>query len=150
MVCTVPHAWHIPCLQIRSKSIHSMRRKQKSLPKHSALELQNIFLEECCKSTSSLQVITTSGCSNSRLWSFPSYHQGLFRWQWSAQSVLRQYLPCSPRAAMSEAGRYLNSRSCTILRATTLCLTLHCCTKTIHNSWGFFQSTGACLLLFQG
>lgn len=109
MACTVPHAWHIPCLQIRSKSIHSIWRKQKSLSKHSALELQNIFWGKCCKSTSSLQVITTSGCSNSRLGSFPSHHQGLFRRQWNAQSVLRQHLPCSPRAAVSEAGRYLNS-----------------------------------------
>lgn len=83
MVCTVPHAGHIPCLQIRSESIHSMWKKQKSLSKDSALELQNIFLGKCCKysfkSTSSLQLITTFRLSNSELRFFPSYHQGLFR-----------------------------------------------------------------------
>lgn len=99
-----------------------MWRKQKSLSEHSTLELQNIFLGKCCKysfkSTSFLQLITTSGLASSDLRSFQLPPRSL---QVAAKCRVGSGNTClvlQGQLCQTQAGT-LTARSCTILRATT-------------------------------
>lgn len=95
---------------------------------------------------------------NSELRSFTSYHQGLFRWKWSractgwAQAILALFSKEGYVRRRLVARRVPKQQDHTLLRELRWhYLTLHCCfTKTIRNSLGFSQSTGACLLLLWG
>lgn len=118
MVCSAPYACYFACLQIKSESIHSMWRKQKSLSKCSALELQNIFWGKSCnyslKSISLLQLIIILRLFIQSYDASPAttkvYSGGSKAG--CAQDRLRKYVLCSPpRTVTSDVdlwlGRYL-------------------------------------------